>query len=402
LAISACAEEPVADDESGTNAEFTYSQHIQPILEARCGACHYEQGIGSFSLTTYEDAETWADYASEVVDGELMPPFPPATEGCSPIDDARDMPRAERDMFVQWVADGHPLGDPEAPPEYTVPLPTTSLGAPSHSFPIHDEYIAPVEVFEEYRCFRIDPDITSATSLSALHVDTGTPERFHQARVSIVPPDRVEEVTALEGNDGRPGWPCYYNTTWVLEPGSQFVVDAYLHHYTFDPLDLSVVGWGAPLEDLESPSTLTMRDDTFVIPAGVESFTSTVEADVVPAASDPATLSPDEVREGSVWRVDVHMHQWGRAATVEIEHTDGTRTCLLDIPSWDPEWQGSYSLETPVPTAAGDVIVASCEWSNRAEDQPLVNGAQIPVEEVGWGLDELHEMCEVRLMLDPA
>ena len=108
--------------------------------------------------------------------------------------------------------------------------------------------------------------------------------------------------------------------------------------------------------------------------------------------------SPVAVHEGSLWRVGVHMHQWGRSAEIRLVHADGGRTCLLDVPQWDVDWQGSYALSDPVETAAGDRIELTCEWANRDEDQPLVNGARIPVGDVTWGLDALHEMCEARLM----
>jgi hypothetical protein len=418
----ACAGDSAAGVDTEQDAPFTYAQHIQPILEARCIACHHEQGIGAFSLTNYEQAETWANYASGVIEANLMPPFPPGQDACSPIDDARAMPQEERDMFTRWAADGHPLGDPNAPPEYSITLPSSPLDAPTHRFALDSEYIAPVQVFEEYRCFRVDPKLTNTVVMSALHVDTEQAERFHQARVSVVPPDRLDEVLALEGSDGRPGWPCYHNpgvagldtvgqmlpglpyapfpagTATSLQPGTQFIVDAYLHHYTFDPLEFSVVGWESPDSSAVSPTNFVLHDESFVIPAGAESFSSTIEAEVVSADTDPSTLLGGEVREGPVWRVDVHMHQWGRSAKVEVEHPDGTRSCIVDIPSWDPEWQGSYSLSVPVQTIAGDRIVATCEWANREEDQPLVAGVALAPADLGWGLDALHEMCEVRLL----
>jgi hypothetical protein len=425
-AVLACGAQPGAEPDDGV--PYTYAQHIQPILEARCVACHNQGGIGGFALVDFDDADLWGEYASQVVAEGAMPPFPPQQDGCAPVEDSRIMSQEERDMFLQWVADGRPAGDPDLPPEYEVALPASSVGAPTHRFALEVEYYAPVDVFEEYRCFAVDPELSEPTRFSGLHVDTEAPERFHQARVSIVPPERLDELDALEGSDGRPGWPCYYNSGIAglepaggllpgrpfepfpdgavveLEAGTRFIVDAYLHHYSYEPLDLSVVAWEDSDAGAAAPNMLQLSDDTFVIPAGVDSFAATVEAEVVFADVDLSARPPDAppaVHAGPVWSVDVHMHQWGRSASVEVVHADASRDCLLQIPIWDEEWQGSYALAKPVQIVAGDRIEATCQWANRADDQPLVNGAQIMPGDLTWGLDELHEMCDVRLVLTP-
>lgn len=401
--------EPVDESASEVEAEFTYTQHIAPLLAARCSACHGEGGIGGFALDDYEAAQTWANLAAQVIEDRQMPPFPPTQDGCSPIDDPRAMTTTERDMFLRWVADGQPLGDPDGPVEYEPPSRAPLLADPSHRFVLAADYVAPVEVFEEYRCFAIDPELAGPTRFRGLHVDTNTPERFHHARVWILPSERAGELDALDGSDGRPGWPCYYNpgipgidpiggmlpsqpfallpnqATIELGPGSRLVVGGYLHHDSFDPLDLSVVGWAGTQVDAGDPTIVVLSDEGFAIPANAASFETELETELV--------------EPGAVWSVDVHMHQWGRSAQVEVVRSDGSRSCLLDVPSWDEEWQGSYSLTAPVPVEPGDRIVATCGWSNGAEDQPLVAGVQIPPGELTWGLDETHEMCEIRLLM---
>jgi hypothetical protein len=407
--LSGCTDD-AGDSADGASAfGATYAQDVAPILEARCASCHTDGGIGGFSLSSYDAARTWGNFAGEAIEGHLMPPFPPSQNTCAEISDARFMPAEEVERFADWVAAGMPEGDPALPPQYEIELPADELELPTHRFEHAEAYLPPLEVFEEYRCFRIDPGLTDSLRVSALHVASDTPERFHQAHVSLLPPERVAEAMALDGADGRPGWPCYFNSgldalmpvgdmmpgrplaalpndsALELEPGTQFVVDAYLHHYDFEALDLAVAAWSH--EQTEGPEArfMTLAKVDFSIPAGVASHTETVEATVE--------------LPGRVWSVDVHMHQWGRSVHVEIARADGTRDCLLDIPSWDPEWQGSYRLSSPKALATGDRVVARCEWANQEQDQPLVNGVQLEPQDLSWGLDELHEMCEVRLLL---
>ena len=409
LLSCACAGDSDHNASDATEFDVTYAQDVAPIVQARCAACHVEGGIGGFSLSSYEAAKTWGDFASMAIEGHQMPPFPPAQGSCAEISDARFMPPDEVERFGDWVAAGMPEGNPDMPPAYEIDLPGDELELPTHRFEMSAGYLPPVEVFEEYRCFRVDPGLSESLRVAALHVASDTPERFHQAHVSLLPPERVAEAMALEGVDGRPGWPCYFNPgldgltpvgdmmpgrpltalpeggALELEAGTQFVVDGYLHHYEYEALDLAVAAWAHAEDTSPEVRFMTLSNTELSIPAGADSHVETVEAQVE--------------TQSRVWSVDVHMHQWGRSIHVEVARVDGTHDCLLDIPRWDPEWQGSYRLAAPKVLAPGDQVVLRCEWANEQADQPLVNGVQIEAQDLSWGLDELHEMCELRLLL---
>jgi hypothetical protein len=46
-----------------------------------------------------------------------------------------------------------------------------------------------------------------------------------------------------------------------------------------------------------------------------------------------------------------HMHQFGRAFSLELLHPDGRSECLIRIPSWRYQWQDLYWLKTPIRVA---------------------------------------------------
>lgn len=56
--------------------------------------------------------------------------------------------------------------------------------------------------------------------------------------------------------------------------------------------------------------------------------------------------------------------------------------CLLDIPAWDFDWQGSYSLREPVTFEPGDVLSIECNFDNSTSDR-----------DVTWGEGTDDEMC---------
>src|SRR5690606_9463938 len=91
----------------------------------------------------------------------------------------------------------------------------------------------------------------------------------------------------------------------------------------------------------------------------------------------------DVPAEATIWAVAPHMHTLGRRALVEVEHTDGSKTCLLDIPDWDFDWQQFYFFDSPrgIPVERGDTVRFSCTWDNTSN------------REVRWGDGTEDEMC---------
>jgi len=57
------------------NAQYTWSEHIAPIVCDNCASCHHDDGIAPFNLMSYEDAVEVADEIHHVVDERSMPPW---------------------------------------------------------------------------------------------------------------------------------------------------------------------------------------------------------------------------------------------------------------------------------------------------------------------------------------
>jgi hypothetical protein len=66
---------------------------------------------------------------------------------------------------------------------------------------------------------------------------------------------------------------------------------------------------------------------------------------------------------------------------------------LLDIPSWNFHWQGTYQLAQPIRVNPGDKVNLACHWDNSQANQPSVNGQQLPPKNVNWGESTTDEMC---------
>jgi hypothetical protein len=119
------------------------------------------------------------------------------------------------------------------------------------------------------------------------------------------------------------------------------------------------------------------------------------------AAGDPASTHTITLRNWGSETVEIasaahHMHTLGDAIRAFITRgDDGSEECLLDIPSWDFQWQMQYQL-APGRHAfirPGDRLTLACTYDNSAENQPVVDGVQLTPRDVTWGEGTFDEMC---------
>ena len=143
--------------------------------------------------------ELWCTPPS--VDASLrMPPFPPAQEGgCPPIDDPRVMTAEERALIARWVAAGAPAGD--AHPQTLPGKKDGPLGPPTDRFPMPESYTSQNHESDDYRCFLIDPQLTTLAPVSAVSVAPGNRQIVHHAAVFAVPPTEIDAIKKLDAAD---------------------------------------------------------------------------------------------------------------------------------------------------------------------------------------------------------
>lgn len=109
----------------------TFSQHVAPIVYAKCIQCHQPGEVAPMSLINYRDVEPWAGSIRRQLLERTMPPFHSHSRYGLLVDTPR-LTQHEIDTIVRWVDTGAPEGDPALLPELPilpprrgrVPLPT--------------------------------------------------------------------------------------------------------------------------------------------------------------------------------------------------------------------------------------------------------------------------------------
>lgn len=205
---------------------------------------------------------------------------------------------------------------------------------------------------------------------------------------------------------GVPNRPYPAGTGIRIEPGSLVVAQMHYNTSTSDPVaDQSVIEVATALTVEREAMNMQVLDlgwvtnglvgEPMTIPAGVPevSHSTTVSYDSVFVARARQTLGIPDGEPVVLHNAAHHMHELGTSQRSEVRHADGSTSCLLDIPDWDFNWQGSYTLAEPLILGPDDELWVGCTWDNSAANQPIVDGEVREPVDVAWGEGTADEMC---------
>ena len=431
MALCSCAAlfTPGCDATSDPEAP-TYWQDIAPILEGRCVTCHYQGGIGGFSLDSFEQASAWASAMAASTSAKTMPPWPADTG--PEYDFNWSLTDEQIQAFSRWAAASTPEGDPSLPGT-AVEQVGSSLSRVDLSLTMPEAYVPRADWSDDYRCFAIPWTETEPTHITGFNAVPGNTEVVHHIAAFLVSSDNLlgdsvfEQLADWEANEEGAGYTCFGGPSgpggdlqlpiqqiaqWVpgnqgldfpegtgikILPGSYIVLQV---HYNIDPT----------VSDMSDQSTIELRLDTEVdtpgafapwldmswalgnmeIPPLVGDWSFTTEAD---PRSFFELLNPDlDLSAGfTIYSSMLHMHELGASAEVHVLRADGTEVPLVAIPDWDFDWQLGYQLANPVEFHDGDQLSLTCTYDNTAEGALRTN----------WGEGTDDEMCVANLYITP-
>jgi hypothetical protein len=432
--LSACA--PGGAASPGEDAP-TWHADIAPIVQERCGSCHVAGGVAPFALDGYDAAAPMASSMVAAVEAGTMPPWGAETTAeCAPRFGFKDDPRLsddEKALLRAWADAGAPEGDPAtaavlpAPVELDLVDPTVVV-APDASFVASG-------TSDEFRCFSIDPGLSSAAWLTGLQVVPGNPEVVHHVLVFA---DPAGQGASLVGEDGS--YDCFGGSglseggallgAWApgafpfeapegtgiaLQAGSLIVMQIHYHPagQVAEP-DTTAV-------QLRLTETAPAREAVLALLGNASSASDGLEAGVNDRGDTaefriPADV-PDHVesiaytiprRDGpyQVFSAGTHMHYVGTDMLVQVEHAapegdEPATECLVQTPRWDFNWQRAYAYDAPldeVPVIrGGDTLRLRCTYDNTVANPgvrtALEDAGRDAPSDVYLGESTLDEMC---------
>jgi hypothetical protein len=399
-----------------TPSEVRTWDDVSPIFEAHCVSCHQEGSIGTFRLDTYAEAAPWATAVAEATMNRSMPPFLVRGDGtCGDYADNHWLSDDELQSLTWWAEQGAPegTGQPITP---TAP-PSLAGITDAHTTPDFVPEIVGGELsrYDEYRCFAV-PLPEETTFLTGYDVAPGNDAIVHHVigMPVLLSGGSWDERTnghvieAVDGADGRDGWPCF------SEAGDGIHIESQVISWAPGQGPVSFPeGVGLRLEagtvmvyqvhyNLSDPATLGQADQTTIHLRLADEVDREAVIDLTDGFlggwSTPGRLAADTAGQevyfpihywgdDDVLGVLPHMHERGTALRVDVRRA-GQDTCLMEVPAWDFEWQRMYMFAEPVRLQEGDRLRVWCRYDTTGDTEPVLPG---------WGTR--NEMCLPGLLL---
>lgn len=380
--------------DSGAPAERipTYHEDVAPILAGHCATCHHEGGIAPFALVDYEHARTYADAIRVATANRTMPPFVLDNSGaCNTYVEARWLSDQQIRTLGDWARAGSPEGDP-AKGIVVEPPPSRELDKVDYTLAMETTYTPDAALFDDYRCFVIDPGLTEDMFITAFNVRPGKPQMLHHLTLFAIDSEAAEkEAEAIDAAEAGLGYSCIdelriEDTRWLVGsgPGS-------------GPLRLPE---GTGLRMKAGRKTLLqihynqengIFDDLTQIDMTLEK-TVPREAAVRRVANTELSLPPMQrgveqtavvpvPRRLTLWGLWPHMHKLG--VSMQVTAFRGAQeTCLAHVDRWSFHWQGFAHYTKPLTVERGDRMRITCTYDTIGRDQMTT-----------WGQGTQDEMC---------
>jgi hypothetical protein len=378
----------------------TYYKDLLPILQDHCQKCHTEGGIAPFTLTSYDDAKGQIGMMVDATSKGVMPPWGAQnTPECAPPRPWKDDMRlsdAQIATIKAWRDGGTVEGDPKDAPPPRAADPTDLAG--KNFTATNKPFAIQTTTSDTFRCFVIDPQLTARRYYNGSFFVPGNKQIVHHILLFT---DATGESAKLADANGQydcfggpgfsdPGLLAAWapggvptelpsNAGAALDPGTKLVMQIHYHPHgqDFSPdattLQLRLIDtapeYAAVVRlignfsgPIGSDGLLPGPDDNgapvFRIPANVSGHTETMR--ITFPSGTPSPLY--------VYGMGAHMHLVGTDEKVTIDHASGGTDCMLQVPSWNFNWQRFYTYDTAIeqlPTVAvGDKMTVRCTYDN--------------------------------------
>ncbi|MBX3412956.1 MAG: redoxin domain-containing protein [Pirellulales bacterium] len=359
----------------------TYHQQVSRILAGHCVECHRPGEVGPFPLTSYDEVAGWAPMIAEVVQQNRMPPWFADPKYGQFKNDCR-LSDEDRATLLTWIKNGAPEGDARDAPPPPKFVSGWRMEQPDLVLMMADEpFTVPATGVVDYQNYTLDPGFSEDKWIQAAEARPGNHAVVHHHSVYFVPPggDRQMSQVANQIAGYAPGTPPFVfppGTALRVPAGSKIIIQMHYTPIGVEQQDLSYVG-------------IKFADPATVEREVKNEITGNLGIRIPPGESSYKLTADRRFRRDTLLlNLTPHMHVRGKAFRFELEHADGTREILLDVPRYDFNWQLRYDLVEPRLIPKGSRLHCYAEFDN-STDNP--NNPD-PTKEVRFGEQTWEEM----------
>jgi hypothetical protein len=359
-----------------------WSTDIAPVLFNKCASCHRPNGIGPFSLLTYNDASSRAGSIANSVQNKHMPPWPP-DPSFSRLAHERLLSQQEITKISQWLQAGVPQGDPNlAPPQPIFNTNGDLPGTPDLAIKI-PTYTSTALSGDVYQCFVIPSGLATDKFITAFEAVPGNRPIVHHV---LVYADTTGNCAQLDAATTEPGYTSFGGVGegsakllggWVpgtapltfpqgfgvrLPKNADIVIQVHYPHGSNGQKDSTNVNFFF--------STAGNMRNVSIDPV-LNHATNITPALVIPANQTKSFTEQFQVPNFfnvSVLGIAPHMHLIGRKIDCFGVTPQGDSIKFVKINNWDFHWQGFYMLRQIKKVPGGTMLYSNAFYDNTSNN----------------------------------
>ncbi len=357
--------------------EITFAKHVAHIIQERCAECHHAGTAAPFSLLNYSDARNWSEMIKETVVQRRMPPWNADPRYGKFSNDLR-MTDDEIDTLVAWIDNGAPLGEMSDLPEPREFEEGWTIGKPDVILKMPREYTVKAKGTVSYQYFVTPTNFKEDVWIQAAEARPGNRAVVHHIIAFYRDPTtkRKRGLPAIVGT--APGeepmiWP--QGIGLKVPAGSEIV---WQMHYTPTgkvEKDRSEVG----LIFCKEPPKRVAKSKAAI------NFLFKIK----PGESNKRVVSSTRFsKDVELLSLMPHMHLRGKDFQYRAHYPDGKTEILLNVPTYDFNWQHRYRFAKPFLIPGGTKIECIAHFDNSAENPANPDSTK----SVRWGDQTWEEM----------
>src|SRR5256714_896028 len=384
----------------GSKRAIVFTKDVAPILQKHCEECHRQGGVAPMSLVTYEEARPWARAIKERVSRREMPPFHATGALGRYVGDPR-LTDEEIATISNWVDGGATRGNLKDAPAPRQWKNDWTLGTPDIIVKASHPYTVKAGEKDQYVFFMFDYVFPEDTWISSIETRPGNPRAVHHANTHLVPPAIKVPAEGYIAGDFDPtargtimvaGWAPGV-TPVMLPEGTAVRIPKGLR------LGLQV-HYAPAAEETTDQSEVGIYLANGLINKNLRVlFGDRKDIEIMPGVADQSFVAKNTFQTDAVIRfMHVHMHLRGKAMVMRLTYPDGRKADVLEVPSYNFNWQRVYILKEPLRVPKGTTV----EYIGTYDNSPKNKFNPDPAKTVHWGEKTTDEMMQGRIFYEAA
>ncbi len=359
-------------DDTASETGVTFYKDILPILQSNCQNCHRQAGqnlsgmIAPMGLMSYEEVRPWAKSIAKVVKERQMPPWHATPQFHGIFRNERTLTEEQISTLVKWVQNGSPAGRAEeAPaPKVFTSVDGWTIGKPDLIVTPEKPYFVKDDVWDQYQNIPIkltEAQLPEDRYIKALEFRPGNKVVHHIIAFAHAPGDDMAMDRGMIGGMAPGTDPTTLQDGYglLLKKGSTVIFQMHYHKEK---------GAGTGVEE-RSEMALKFYDKPVAHAVHIEPI-SNGRFEIPPFTSNwKVGMGRTFDRDIIITSLLPHTHLRGTAAKYVAFYPDGKEETLLEVPSYDFNWQTDYMFKEPKRIPAGTRIEATMVYDNSAERQ---------------------------------